>query len=237
MKRKASRFVVFCLVFLILTSPSLTVAQTARFPNDYELTLNILAPPVRDIVKSSQGIVTVSFSTFASNAPYERLEASGVLVIDNSHVLTVGHVAKYPAIATSKFTQVMFNGLQAKFIETLPDADLAILELDHPAINMKPAEVADSVEFGRVYTGVTLYSDFNLVLKRELIGAGKGAFYFFDKSIQPGVSGTPLYNNDGKIVSILSATTPAFSLGSRIEVIQELLKKVRSRIEADKKKD
>lgn len=237
MKSQDYLFFIFGMVFLILTTPFLTTAQTARFSSDDELTLNIMAPSVRDTVKSSQGIVTVSFSTFVSNAPYERLEASGVLVIDNTHVLTVGHVAKYPAIATSKFTQVMFNGLQAKFIETLPDADLAILELDHPATNMKPAEVADSVEFGKIYTGVALYSDFALVLKREIIGVNKGAFYYFDKPIQQGISGTPLYNNDGKIVSILSATTPAFSLGSRIEIIQELLKKVRSRIEADKKKD
>lgn len=241
MKLRGLHFTVAYLLLLVLTLPSFVTAQVVPVQpeNDFEPALSILTPLVREAVRSSQGYLVARIPFFNGDGlSYEFSGANGVLVFDNFHVLSVAHIAgKYPAIASDDKTGFFFNDVPAKLVYTTPnnDLDLALFELKNPTLKMKPAKIADSVKFGDVYTGVSFYDNFALYLKMELIGAMKSKL-FFNKPVQPGISGTPLWNDRGEIVGIIGGTTQAFALATRFEVIKTFLEKARKNMEEKKEK-
>lgn len=188
---------------------------------NYGPAINLLPPKVAEAVKKSQGLLAIGVVTWRGAEPSY---GNGVLLGSQNHVLVPDHaLSKYFEIACGETTVYLFNRTHAKLIAGVPaPIDLATLELNSPIAGMAPAELADSYQFGETYYGLSLMqidTGVSLLIEAKLIGH-EGSYLVFNRAAEPGVSGTPLWNKDGKLVGVVVKTGLGYLRAVRVEMIR-----------------
>ena len=156
---------------------------------------------------------------FGGVAPYEEEgEASGVIVDPAGYIVTNNHVvedAQQVSVTLSDGTRYP----NAEVIETDPGFDLAVIKI--PGHNLIAAEWGDSdrLEVGEMVLaignpfGLDRSVTFGIVSakNRREVGNNRVEFLQTDAAVNPGNSGGPLINMQGKIVGINTAIVgPAY---------------------------
>jgi len=139
-------------------------------------------------------------------------EASGVIVDSAGYIVTNNHVVD----GAQEITVTLSNGKSfenAEVIGTDPGSDLALIKI--PADNLIAAEWGDSdqVEVGDMVLAIgnpfgldrSVTSGIVSAKNRREVGNGKVEFLQTDAAVNPGNSGGPLINMEGKIIGINTA--------------------------------
>jgi 2-alkenal reductase len=145
---------------------------------------------------------------------FSRGEGSGFVWDKNGRIVTNYHV-----VQGAEEVEVTFRDgtrLQARILGTDPDSDLAVLEVDRPAVLLRPVELGDS---GTVFVGQraiaignpfgqewTLTTGVVSALGRTL-PSGTSQFSIpemiqTDAAINPGNSGGPLLDREGRLIGV-----------------------------------
>ncbi len=140
---------------------------------------------------------------------------SGVLISDDGKIVTASHVVQVADRISVRFPDG--EVLPARVLASDPAADLALLQLQKLPANPQVAELGDSdlVEVGdRVFVvGAPLGLDHTLTVghisaRRQPeveLGATAAAEQFqTDAAVNPGNSGGPMFDMDGRVIGIVS---------------------------------
>ncbi len=149
----------------------------------------------------------------------ELSSGSGFVVDTDGHLLTNFHVVDEIKGHNTRIEVNFFDGtiVLAEVVGTDPDSDLALLKVNVPAEQLKPAILADSdaLVIGQQVLAIgspfgqrwTLTSGIISALDRTIEGLGNfqiGAVIQTDAAINPGNSGGPLLNLRGEVIGINS---------------------------------
>lgn len=205
--------------------------QCAAQHGDY---LRALPLAVADAVRSSQGAFCIGY--LKRDGSYQWGYTNAVLFGDNQHVLAPGHsLEERSDLAFGKNTIYVFNGVRAEYAASKESVDLAIFKLAEPISGMKPAVLADGYAFGKTYFGASFLvpsgyaNTFSAVLNgedRKNSPDERPSFLFLDRGAEHGNSGSPVWDEGGKLVGIESATTQDNSLTRfvSLDVLREVTK-------------
>ncbi len=184
-----------------------------------------LSDKTEEAVRAHQGLFTIVLPQW--NGPPATNSGNGVLIWDERHVLTMAHLLpSNPGATLHDTTQYFFNGIPAKYVASSHEMDLAFFELTSPIPGMRPAMLANAHTFGEIYYGIALYDSYALPLEYELISRSEKHLFAFRTGGQPGISGTPLWDSDGKLISIFASTSAGFAFAVHHEAIAYFLEQV-----------
>lgn len=141
---------------------------------------------------------------------------SGVLISPDGKVLTAAHVVHLADAVMAEFA----NGekIAAKVLGTVPQADVALLQLDHIPKNVAPAVLGDSdlvqvgdrvmiigAPFGLSRTMSSGYLSGRHDLSEQSEGLVEIEVLQSDAAANSGNSGGPMYNMNGEVIGIISS--------------------------------
>jgi len=147
-------------------------------------------------------------------------QGSGFVVDTQGHIVTNNHVVQ----DANKIEVTFFDGttLEAKFVGSDPDSDLAVIKVAAPAESLRPVDWgnSDGVKVGQ--RAVAIGNPFGLAgsLTSGIVSAlgrslptENGAFSIpeiiqTDAAINPGNSGGPLLNSEGQVIGVNTAIVP-----------------------------
>ena len=147
---------------------------------------------------------------------YQQGQGSGFVWDQEGHIVTNNHV-----VEGADEVEVVFwddTVVEGKVIGTDPDSDLAVVEVDLPAEELHPVELGDSQELKVGQLAVAIGNPFGQAgtMTRGIVSAlGRtfrpGASPFAipemiqtDAAVNPGNSGGPLLNSQGRVIGINS---------------------------------
>ncbi|RME97927.1 MAG: 2-alkenal reductase, partial [Chloroflexi bacterium] len=147
-------------------------------------------------------------------------QGSGFVFDTQGHIVTNNHVVA----DAEKIEVTFFDGttLDAKFIGSDPDSDIAVIKVDAPPESLRPVTWGDSdtVRVGQRAVAIgnpfglagTLTSGIISALGRSL-PTENGTFRIpeiiqTDAAINPGNSGGPLLNSEGEVIGVNTAIVP-----------------------------
>ena len=154
---------------------------------------------------------------FTPPQPQERFahgEGSGFVWDTEGHIVTNNHVVENATDVEVEFADG--TTAPAKVVSTDPDADLAVIQVDLPADQLKPLPLGDSDTLKPGQLAIALGNPFGqeFSMTRGIISAvgrtiksGTSPFSIpeviqTDAAINPGNSGGPLLNRKGEVVGI-----------------------------------
>ncbi|WP_402462140.1 S1C family serine protease [Isoptericola aurantiacus] len=149
-------------------------------------------------------------------------EGSGVVLDDAGHVLTNNHVVSGAADGTVQVTLSDGRLYEANVIGTDPTTDLAVVELVDPPDDLQPATFgdSDSVQVGDSVLAVgnplglanTATTGIVSALDRPVAASGEDGSDVvvtnaiqIDAAVNPGNSGGPLFDAQGRVIGITSS--------------------------------
>lgn len=195
--------------FGILVSDSLEQSRTPLF--DERL--------VTELVENASPAVVEITVTRENNSRLSSAlgTGSGFLLDNEGHILTNYHVVQ----GAQEIRVNMYDGrtLVGTLLGTSPADDLALLQVDpSELIGIEPLELADSddVEPGQLAIAIgSPFRNFNSVTVGVVSGTGRGPISPLqrpipnmiqtDAALNPGNSGGPLLNSEGKVIGVTSA--------------------------------
>ena len=147
---------------------------------------------------------------------YQEGQGSGFVWDQEGHIVTNNHV-----VEGADEVEVVFwddTVVEGKVVGTDPDSDLAVVEVDLPAEELHPVELGDSQELKVGQLAVAIGNPFGQAgtMTRGIVSAlGRtfrpGASPFAipemiqtDAAVNPGNSGGPLLNSQGRVIGINS---------------------------------
>lgn len=163
----------------------------------------------------SPSVVSLQVSTGQGQA-----EGSGVIFDADGHILTNNHV-----VAGAEQIQVTLSDgriFEAKVVGTDPTTDLAVVQLQNPPDDLKPATLGDSdkVSVGESVLAVgnplglanSATTGIVSAVDRPVSASGEGGgasvvtnAIQIDAAVNPGNSGGPLFNAQGEVIGITSS--------------------------------
>jgi S1-C subfamily serine protease len=164
-------------------------------------------------------------------------------IVTNFHVVDSIVMGRVPGTATTSVTFGSGTTLRARVIETDPDHDLALLELEGGHVPAPPLELADSdgvtvgqtvLAFGSPYGLDGTLTQGIVSARRELAlrhGPLARRLIQMDAEIGPGSSGGPLVDRLGRVVGV---NTASYGEGGGIHLavpsnyVRDLLERVRA---------
>lgn len=158
-------------------------------------------------------------------------KASGVLVAKDLCV-SAGHVVDFEV--GKKVVVILDNkSFDAVSVEINKGADIAILKVEGNN-TYSPVRVGGITSKKIVMRGY-IYSEPHPVIRQiegTLAGFGTDAeggttVYLFNGKPVPGMSGGPIYDEEGVLVSVCSGYTDSYGVGGPGHIIKELLEKVK----------
>jgi len=194
----------FILIFFITSAP--TISAAGKLTELFEKTSGAVV-----VLHTFEKVPTGSKTRRLMNA--EGL-GSGVLISSDGIILTAAHVVN---VADSVHVEFK-NGkkMLAKVISSVPNADIAMLQLPSMPEGQIFAPLADSdlVKVGDdVYIIGAPYGISHTLTKgyvsgrrsaEKMIGFSEGEFFQTDAAINQGNSGGPMFNMDGEVIGIVS---------------------------------
>ncbi|GAA2217332.1 hypothetical protein GCM10010413_00930 [Promicromonospora sukumoe] len=170
-----------------------------------------------------QSVVSIQVQTQAGGA-----EGSGVVLDTQGRVLTNNHV-----VAGAQTVQVTLSDgsvYEAKIVGTDPTTDLAVVQLNDPPSDLKPATFADSdnVVVGEPVMALgnplglanTATTGIVSALNRPVVASAENGSdqvvtnaIQIDAAVNPGNSGGPLFNASGEVIGITSSIATLSSGG------------------------
>ncbi|MDO8143243.1 S1C family serine protease [Isoptericola sp. 178] len=189
------------------TSQAAPVASSTSENPDWQAVTSAVAPSVVAIQVSSQS---------------GGSEGSGVVVDEAGHVLTNNHVVAGAADGTVQVTLSDGRLYEATIVGTDPTTDLAVVQLVDPPDDLQPATFGDSdaVQVGDSVLAVgnplglanTATTGIVSALDRPVAASGRGGgdvvvtnAIQIDAAVNPGNSGGPLFDAQGRVVGITSS--------------------------------
>ncbi len=147
-------------------------------------------------------------------------QGSGFVIDTEGHIVTNNHVIA----EADKIDVTFYDGsvVEAKYIGSDADSDLAVIKVDVPAEALRPVIWGDSDELRAGQRAIAIGNPFGLAgtltsgiisaLGRSLPTEG-GTFRIpeiiqTDAAINPGNSGGPLLNSDGEVIGVNTAIVP-----------------------------
>jgi S1-C subfamily serine protease len=151
---------------------------------------------------------------FTPDELYQEGQGSGFVWDQEGHIVTNNHV-----VEGADEVEVVFwddTVVAGKVIGTDPDSDLAVVEVDLPAEELRPAELGDSDELRVGQLAIAIGNPFGQAgtMTRGIISAlgrtfSPGSSLFAipemiqtDAAINPGNSGGPLLDSQGRVIGI-----------------------------------
>ena len=183
--------------------------------------------------KASLGVVHVEARAAAETKFEKKIveagTASGFFIDAEGRVLTNAHVVD----GKNEIDVVLGSGrrVPGRLVGTVPQLDLALLQVDVPAEDLYPLPLGDSrsLQVGQKVLAIgnplglhnTLTAGVVSALSRTVPGTAielRDALIQTDAAINPGNSGGPLLNSAGEVVGVNALGTDAQSLGFAIPV-------------------
>ncbi|MEG3615986.1 S1C family serine protease [Isoptericola haloaureus] len=189
------------------SSDAAPVASSTSENPDWQAVTAAVAPSVVAIQVSSQG---------------GGSEGSGVVIDEAGHVLTNNHVVAGASNDTVQVTLSDGRLYEATIVGTDPTTDLAVVRLSDPPQDLRPAAFGDSdaVQVGDSVLAVgnplglanTATTGIVSALDRPVAASGRGGgdvvvtnAIQIDAAVNPGNSGGPLFDAQGRVVGITSS--------------------------------
>jgi S1-C subfamily serine protease len=216
--------VVFGFVFGTLFTPhAVTSAQSAQPVSFDTLSLseqeqtfaNLYAQVAPSVVSINVVARQPGMSTFSDEEGFAFGSGSGFVIDTAGHIVTNNHVVDGATSIEVNF----FDGTIARgeIIGLDPDSDIALLQVDLPAEQLRPATFADSDQLVVGQTAIAIGSPFGeewtlttgivSALNRTIQGLTNfsiGQVIQTDAAINPGNSGGPLLNLQGQVIGVNS---------------------------------
>ncbi|MEN0129439.1 MAG: trypsin-like peptidase domain-containing protein [Brevundimonas sp.] len=190
-------------------------------------------------------VVAISVTTAQGGA-----QGSGVIIDDAGHIVTNNHVV---AGAQGKVSVTLTDGriIEATVVGTDPTTDLAVIKLDSTPSGLVPAAIGDSsaVVVGEpvmavgnplglantVTTGIVSAVDRPVSTQGENGGEGTVTNAIqVDAAVNPGNSGGPLFDAQGRVIginsSIATLSSESGSIGLGFAIPSNLVKNVASQL-------
>jgi len=203
-------------------------------------------PDWQAVVKAVQdSVVAIKVTTSGGTA-----QGSGVVIDDAGHIVTNNHVVSG---AQGKVSVTLSDGriLEATVVGTDPTTDLAVIKLDDAPSDLVPAAIGDSssVVVGEavmavgnplglantVTTGIVSAVDRPVSTQGEDGGEGTVTNAIqVDAAVNPGNSGGPLFDAQGRVIginsSIATLSSESGSIGLGFAIPSNLVKNIASQL-------
>tara|TARA_B100001123_G_scaffold437566_2_gene570089 strand:+ start:31922 stop:32659 length:738 start_codon:yes stop_codon:yes gene_type:complete len=189
--------------------------------------------------------------TMPRNIKVNSMQARGSGVIiehrrNSTYIMTAGHVCEHSfpdtvnvdglKYATRSHTSIRFFDLygsshEGRVLYSDMEADICIVE--SPGQWGSTIRIADSMprHGARVFNTAAPFGIYSpkmvLIFEGFYSGEDMTGNVFFTLPCRPGSSGSPVYNSDGELISIIHSASVMFEnlgLGSRLEIIKEAIK-------------
>jgi len=190
-------------------------------------------------------VVAITVTTADGSA-----QGSGVIIDDSGHIVTNNHVVSG---AQGKVSVTLTDGriLQATVVGTDPTTDLAVIKLDDAPSGLVPAAIGDSAAVvvgepvmavgnplglaNTVTTGIVSAVDRPVSTQGENGGEGTVTNAIqVDAAVNPGNSGGPLFDAQGRVIginsSIATLSSESGSIGLGFAIPSNLVKNVAAQL-------
>ena len=177
------------------------------------------APPLRETFRRVQRTVVRTVKETVAPLPQQGRGsvagvASGVLISQDGKVLTAAHVVQ----AVDHVTVELADGLRvtARVLASAPSADVALLQLAVVPPGLVPAHLGDSdtvevgddvfvvgAPYGLSRTLTVGHVSGRQVAPSRLAPMAAREFFLTDAAVNPGNSGSPLFNRQGDVLGIV----------------------------------
>ena len=194
------------------------------------------------ITKSSPALVTIEAkkNLFFNTSTNPNAQGSGFYISPNQ-LLTAWHVVQGARKVT--ITNSVGQESSAEVIESWPDRDLALIQVDEPGSvtwlalsDRQPVEGETVLAMGYPF-GFNLFSSEGIVSSRVSNPKGESIDLFStDAVVNPGMSGGPLIGSDGQVLGLLSriySSTGSFA-GMTFAYPAFLIKELTGRVDQGK---
>ena len=190
------------------------------------LLCNLTAASARDysdlFAKVNTSVVVLHTFDSPDNLPIRKGDTvsssgigSGVIISSDGQILTAAHIVQ---TADAVLVELPDGGkIRANVISSEPAADLALLKLENPPMNLLPATLGDSdkVKIGEEVIIISNPYGFKHTLTAGHISArysgkelgeafSRGEFLQTDATINRGSSGGPVFNASAEVIGIVS---------------------------------
>ncbi len=172
------------------------------------------APPLEPQIYALLRPSVVQITTVSNSADQGRGVGAGVVIDLNGSILTAYHVVIDSPTVTVRF----FDGSSARgtVTQTLPDRDLAVVTVINLPSGVEAATLAGGVQQGDLVLAIGSPFSFEGSVSSGIVSAIGRSFIIdktgqvlknmiqFDAAVNPGNSGGPLVDRNGRVVGIVS---------------------------------
>jgi S1-C subfamily serine protease len=204
----------------LAATPTTTSSQTSNSSQSSGQTVaNSACISAADIYAQLRPSIVEIITTTGGNQlfPQGQGEGSGIVLDSAGHILTNNHVAGNASTLEVKFADG--TTASAKLVGSDPGNDLAVIQVDGASSELKPATIGDSTALRVGDSVLAIGNPFQLegTLTAGIVSAldrtfssGSGTrplsnMIQTDAPVNPGNSGGPLLNCQGKVIGVVTA--------------------------------
>ncbi|MBL8156943.1 MAG: trypsin-like peptidase domain-containing protein [Anaerolineae bacterium] len=255
------KVIVFGIVLVVVISLSLAASVSASTSSQtFQASIADAAAQVVDPATDlftqlyeqvSPSVVAIQVTALGQNGRVlGEATGSGFVIDTEGHIVTNNHVVDRAGLIAVEFLDGTLA--EAEIVGLDPNSDLAVLDVDVPAEQLRPISFGDSSAlkvgqtvlaigspFGQDWTLTTgIVSGLNRVIS-GLTDFSIGGVIQTDAAINPGNSGGPLLNLDGQVVGVNSQilSESGSNSGVGFAVPSNLVQRVAAELVADGKVD